>query len=97
MADIPFGLMIRAQFPQGDDMQKRFQEMVEQGRGADRLGYACVTNGMHYSSTPWQDFQQFPFLCRVMAEAPHMRLNFGLILLSLHKALVLPNRLPRST
>ena len=87
MAHMQFGLMIRAQFPQGDDMQKRFQEMLEQVRLADRLGYSCVTNGMHYSSTPWQDLQQFPFLCRVMAEAPHMRLNFGLILLSLHKPL----------
>jgi hypothetical protein len=31
---------------------------------------------MHYSSAPWQDFQQFPFLCRIMAEAPNMRLNY---------------------
>jgi len=87
MADIQFGLMIRAQFPQGDDMQGRFREMLEQARLADELGYACITNGMHYSSAPWQDFQQFPFLCRMMAETPHMRLNFGLILLALHKPL----------
>src|SRR5882672_7644737 len=87
MADIQFGLMMRAQFPQGDDMQVRFREMLEQARLADELGYACITNGMHYSSAPWQDFQQFPFLCRMMAEAPNMRLNFGLILLSLHKPL----------
>jgi alkanesulfonate monooxygenase SsuD/methylene tetrahydromethanopterin reductase-like flavin-dependent oxidoreductase (luciferase family) len=87
MADMQFGLMMRAQFPQGDDMQVRFREMVEQARLADELGYSCITNGMHYSSAPWQDFQQFPFLCRIMAEAPHMRLNFGLILLALHKPL----------
>jgi len=87
MADVQFGLMIRAQFPPGDDMQTRFQEMLEQARLADELGYACLTNGMHYSSAPWQDFQQFPFLCRMMAEAPNMRLNFGLILLALHKPL----------
>src|SRR5437764_12125481 len=61
--------------------------MMEQARLAYELGYSCITNGMHYSSAPWQDFQQFPFLCRIMAEAPHMRLNFGLILLSLHKPL----------
>ena len=87
MADMQFGLMMRAQFPQGDDMQVRFREMVEQARLADALGYSCITNGMHYSSVPWQDFQQFPFLCRIMAEAPNMRLNFGLILLALHKPL----------
>src|SRR2546422_5728525 len=87
MANIQFGLMMRAQFPQGDDMQVRFREMLEQARLTDELGYSCITNGMHYSSAPWQDFQQFPFLCRIMAEAPNMRLNFGLILLSLHKPL----------
>src|SRR5919109_4276188 len=87
MADMQFGLMLRAQFPPGDDMQVRFQELLEQVRLANALGYSCLTNGMHYSSAPWQDFQQFPFLCRIMAEAPNMRLNFGLILLALHKPL----------
>jgi alkanesulfonate monooxygenase SsuD/methylene tetrahydromethanopterin reductase-like flavin-dependent oxidoreductase (luciferase family) len=42
---------------------------------------------MHYSAAPWRDLQQFPFLSRIMAEAPRMRLNFGLVLLSLHKPL----------
>ena len=78
---------MRAQFPPGDDMAKRFAELVEQARLADRLGYASITKGMHYSAAPWQDLQQFPFLSRIMAEAPHMRLNFGLVLLSLHKPL----------
>jgi len=87
MAEIQFGLMMRAQFPPGDDMPTRFGELVEQARLADRLGYASITKGMHYSAAPWQDLQQFPFLSRIMAEAPHMRLNFGLVLLSLHKPL----------
>src|SRR5262245_55812704 len=87
MAQMQFGLMMRAQFPQGDDMQARFRELVEQARLANRLGYASITKGMHYSAAPWQDFQQFPFLCRLMAEAPDLRVNFGLVLLSLHKPL----------
>ena len=87
MAEMQFGLMLRAQFPQGDDMQARFQELLAQARLANELGYASITKGMHYSATPWQDFQQFPFLCRIMAEAPDLRINFGLILLSLHKPL----------
>src|SRR5256712_2575058 len=82
-----FGLMLRAQFPQGDDMQARFQEQLEQARLASALGYASLTKGMHYSSAPWQGLQQLPFLCRVMAEVPDLRINFGLILLSLHKPL----------
>jgi len=87
MAEMQFGLMMRAQFPKGDDMQARFRELCEQARLADRLGFASLTKGMHYSAAPWQDFQQFPFLCRIMAEAPRLRINFGLILLSLHKPL----------
>jgi alkanesulfonate monooxygenase SsuD/methylene tetrahydromethanopterin reductase-like flavin-dependent oxidoreductase (luciferase family) len=87
MAEIQFGLMMRAQFPPGDDMAQRFAELVAQARLADRLGYASITKGMHYSAAPWRDFQQFPFLSRLMAEAPNLRLNFGLVLLSLHKPL----------
>ena len=93
MADIQFGVMLRAQFPQGDDMRERFQEMLQQARLANRLGYASITNGMHYSSAPWQDFQQFPFLCRLMAETPDMRINFGLVLLPLHKPLDLAEQI----
>jgi alkanesulfonate monooxygenase SsuD/methylene tetrahydromethanopterin reductase-like flavin-dependent oxidoreductase (luciferase family) len=85
--NIQFGLMLRAQFPAGDDMRARFAELVEQARLADRLGFASITKGMHYSAAPWRDLQQFPFLSRIMADAPHLRLNFGLVLLSLHKPL----------
>ena len=87
MVDMQFGLMTRAQFPAEDDMQQRFAELMEQVRLADKLGYASITNGMHYSSAPFQDFQQLPYLARMMVEAPNMRLNFGIILLSLHKPL----------
>ncbi len=93
MADIQFGLMMRGQFPQSDDIQVRFQELMEQARLVNRLGYASITTGMHYSSAPFQDFQQFPFMCRVMAEAPDVRLNFGLVLLSLHKPLDIAEQL----
>ena len=50
MADIQLGLMTRGQFPQGDAMQLRFEEMFEQIRPADKLGFSCITKGMHYSS-----------------------------------------------
>jgi alkanesulfonate monooxygenase SsuD/methylene tetrahydromethanopterin reductase-like flavin-dependent oxidoreductase (luciferase family) len=87
MAEMRFGLMLRGQFPQGDDMQARFRELLEQARLANTLGFASITKGMHYSAAPWQTFQQFPFLSRIMADVPNLRLNFGLILLSLHKPL----------
>ncbi len=87
MTDIQFGLMTRGQFEEKDDIRVRFKELMEQARTADKLGFASLTKGSHYSSYPLQDFQQIPYLSRVMAEAPNLRLNAGIILLSLHKPL----------
>ncbi len=80
-----FGLMVRGQFEQGEDMHARFGELCEQVRLADELGFASITKGSHYSAYPLQDFQQLPFLARMAAEAPNLRLNAGIVLLSLHK------------
>ena len=82
-----FGLMIRAQFPRDDDMVKRFEEVLSVVRLAEGLGFDCVTKGMHYGASLLGDYQQIPFLARIMAEAPSMRLNAGVVLLSLHKPL----------
>ena len=82
-----FGIMMRGQFPREDAVADRFQEMLEQARMAERLGYHSITKGAHYSTHPLQDLQQVPFLCRVAAEAPSLRLNTGVMLLPLHKPL----------
>src|SRR5262245_55424360 len=81
------GAMLLALVPQGHDLQPDLQELLGQARLADALGFDSITKGMHYSSAPLQSLQQLPFLSRVMAEAPRLRINFGLILLSLHKPL----------
>ncbi len=80
-----FGLMTRGQFRPGDDMQVRFRELMEQARLANRLGFASLTKGSHYSAHPYQDFQQLPYLARVSAEAPNLRVNAGIVLVPLHK------------
>src|SRR5687768_9886550 len=87
MAKMHFGLMLRAQFEREDDMQVRFGELMAQIRLANRLGYDSMTTGQHLSSAPLQLLQQLPFLARAMAEAPEMRINFGAIVLPLHKPL----------
>ena len=87
MTKIQFGLMMRGQFPRGDNVADHFQEMLEQARRAERLGYHSITKGAHYSTYPLQDLQQIPFLARVAAEAPSLRLNTGVLLLPLHKPL----------
>jgi alkanesulfonate monooxygenase SsuD/methylene tetrahydromethanopterin reductase-like flavin-dependent oxidoreductase (luciferase family) len=82
-----FGMMMRGQFPPGDKVADRFAEMLEQARLAETLGYASITKGAHYSTHPLQDLAQVPFLARVAAEAPSLRLNTGILLLPLHKPL----------
>ncbi len=82
-----FGIMMRGQFPKETNLAERFPEMLEQVRLVEALGYDSLTKGAHYSTYPLQDLQQVPFLCRVAAEAPKLRLNTGVLLLPLHKPL----------
>jgi len=93
MTNIQFGLMIRGQFPQDEDMGVRFEEMAEQVRFIDRLGFASLTKGMHYASHPLQAFNQIVFHARMAAESHNLRLNFGIILLALHKPLDIAEQL----
>ena len=85
--EIRFGLMNRGQFPLGDDIRQRWAEMLEQARLAEKLGFDSLMKGSHYSAYPLLDFQQVPFIARIMAEAPKLRLNVGIVLLPLHKPL----------
>lgn len=87
MTRMQFGVMQRGVFPQGDDMRARFAELMEQARAMERLGYDSLTKGSHFSSYPMQEMIQIPYLSRVMAEAPSLRLNAGIVLLALHKPL----------
>ena len=84
---VDFGLMIRGQFPAGEDLAARFDEICGQARLADRLGFSCITKGAHYGAGPMQDFSQIPFLSRIAAEAPNCRLNAGIVLLPMVKPL----------
>lgn len=84
---IQFGIMNRGQFPYGDDVTQRWNEMLEQARWAEQLGFDSIMKGSHYTTAPLHDFQQVPFLSRIMAEAPSLRLIAGVVLLPLHKPL----------
>lgn len=84
---IQYGIMMRGQFPEGDNVADHFQHMLAQARLIEKMGYHSITKGSHYSTHPLQDIQQIPFLCRIAAEAPSLRLNTGVLLLPLHKPL----------
>ena len=88
-----FGLFIRTQYNAGDDMAARFDESAEQARLAEKLGFASILKGSHYAGHPVQELQQLPFLSRIMAEAPSLRLVTGIVLLPLHKPLDIAEQL----
>ena len=88
-----YGIGMRTQYPQGDDMVKRTEDQLDQARWADKLGFDSLMKSQHLAGYPLQEFQQMPFLARVMGEAPHLRLITGIVLLSLHKPLDLAEQL----
>jgi alkanesulfonate monooxygenase SsuD/methylene tetrahydromethanopterin reductase-like flavin-dependent oxidoreductase (luciferase family) len=86
-AQFQFGLVVRGQAEQGEDIYRRFQETLEFVRLADSLGFDSVTKTAHYSAHPFQMLQLVPMLARFAAEAPRLRLNAGVLLLPLYSPL----------
>ncbi len=82
-----FGLIMRGQYPQGDDMRVRLREDLDAAKRAEELGFDCIGKGSHYSSHPFQYIQQIPYLCQVAMIAPKLRLLPGVVLLPLHSPL----------
>ncbi len=78
-----FGLVVRGQAEEGEDIARRFQETLAFARLADRLGFDSLTKTAHYSAHPFQMLQMVPMLARFAAEAPRLRLNAGVLLLPL--------------
>ncbi len=82
-----YGLIIRGQYPEGDDMRQRHKEDLEAAKRAEELGYDLMAKGSHYSSYPFQYIQQIPYLSQVALLAPKLRLLPGVVLLPLHSPL----------
>ena len=62
---LEIGVMLRGKYPFGVDMVAMADELVEQAKFADRLGYASITKGSHYSTPDYQALQQLPILARL--------------------------------
>src|ERR1700693_1540235 len=78
-----FGLVVRGQAEEGEDISRRFQETLALVRMADRLCFDFVTHNAPYTAYPFQMLQMVPMLARFAAEAPRLRLNAGVLLLPL--------------
>ena len=84
---INIGVMLRGQYPFDVDMALMAEDLLEQARLADRLGYDSITKGSHYSTPDYQALQQLPLLARLTGEVKRARLNAGIVILPLHKPL----------
>jgi alkanesulfonate monooxygenase SsuD/methylene tetrahydromethanopterin reductase-like flavin-dependent oxidoreductase (luciferase family) len=84
-----FGLQLNSQHPATDDMRERLQELLEQVRLAQAVGFHSVVAPQHYLPAPFQMLQPLPLLARMAAEAQKMRLIAGVILLSLQNPIAL--------
>ncbi len=82
-----FGLALRGQYPIGDDIALRMDQLLAQARLADQLGFDSITKTSHHSTHPFQALQQLPVLARLTAEVKRARLNAGIVLLALYKPL----------
>jgi len=88
-----YGIGMRTQYGAGTDMRADFAEQMEQARHAEALGFHSLMKSSHLAGYPLREFQQVPFLGRVMAEAPSLRLITGIVLLPLHKPLDIAEQL----
>ena len=59
-----FGLVVRGQAEEGEDISCRFQETLAFVRLADRLVFDLIIKMAHYSSYPFQMLQMVPMLAR---------------------------------
>jgi len=88
-----FGLIMRGQYPAGDDMRIRHREDLDAAIRAQELGFDLIGKASHYSSHPFQFIQQIPYLAQVALVAPKLRLLPGVALLPLHSPLHLAEEL----
>ena len=67
-----------------DDIQVRFQDLVEFVRVANEAGFDFVHAGQHLLVPQFQYLQSFPVLARIAAHAGEMEIGTDVLLLALH-------------
>ena len=88
-----FGISLTsiAQQPVGTDMRACLQDVLEYVRAARELGFDYLSQGQHYLTSPYQQFQTLPLLARLAAEAEGMGI-VSTLLIPLHSPVDLAER-----
>jgi alkanesulfonate monooxygenase SsuD/methylene tetrahydromethanopterin reductase-like flavin-dependent oxidoreductase (luciferase family) len=82
--DVKLGLILANQYPLGESMARRIDEVVEQVDLMRELGYDLLVLGQHHLATPYQQPSSVPFLARLAANSSGLRLGITVFLLPLH-------------
>ena len=78
-------MVLRGQYPTGDDMQVRLEDLSKQVKLAEKLGYWGVAVPSHFSGAPFQYFHQTSMLAYLAAQVRNLKLISAVNLLPLHK------------
>lgn len=81
---VRFGLWLCSQYPLGDSLEERFDDLIEQVCLARNVGFDSIWTGHHYLMPTYQQFQPLPLLARLAAEAGSMAIGTSLTLVPLH-------------
>jgi len=82
-----FGLQLNSQHPMAENMRERLDELLDQVRLAQAVGFRSIVAPQQHLPAPLQMLQPLPLLAHMAAEADKMRLIAGILLLSLHNPL----------
>lgn len=77
------GIFLNSQFPEGDPVEKRIPELVEQVRTARQSGFRSLLIGHHYLTAPLQMLQITPLMAYLIREAEGMTIGGNILLLPL--------------
>ncbi|MEM7405272.1 MAG: LLM class flavin-dependent oxidoreductase [Pseudomonadota bacterium] len=79
-----FGMLLPVEHVPGDDIQKRFANLLEAARLAEQAGFSYLDAPQHYLASPSQYLHCIPLLARVAADVTTMQLCTNIIQLTLH-------------
>src|SRR5260370_31929483 len=78
------GLNLPNQYPAGESMAQRIDEVVEQVDLMRQLGFDLLVVGQHHLATPFQQPSSVPLVARLAANSGTMRIGITVFLLPLH-------------
>jgi alkanesulfonate monooxygenase SsuD/methylene tetrahydromethanopterin reductase-like flavin-dependent oxidoreductase (luciferase family) len=78
------GLLLANQYPIGELMERRIDEVAEQVDLMRTLGFDLVVLGQHHLAAPFQQPSSVPLLASLAAHSGDMRLGITVFLLPLH-------------